>query len=665
LSDANHETQDTTTIQRRECALDLRGFGADGAESERKNVLRALMVSRTGSIVRRRGYDPDAKREVEFDEEVVPEGGDMSIAEAGGVSFLDTHRSYSLRDVIGCVVPGSIRVDADGLSADVELDEEDERARKILRGMAANVSIGYEYTSTERIKRESGIPLVRVTGWRLRELSAVPVGADSGARFVMRGLAALSEPAAELPAEPEPQTEQAQPERQGMTNIANTTPAEPAAAALSGPQTLEAMRYARGLGLGADVAEPLIASAGNMEAALRALLDARNAEQRKQPGPGGTLEPGQDASEKRIEQLGARLAARMHAARSPGIVAPCADAARFASAPLAAIARAHLAACGVHVPEHFGPRRVVELAMKHRSAGPHSTSDFPAALANELHKQLRAIEQVHAPTYQRWAAPKSFVDFRPHPMAAISEDDGLREVAEGDAVTYGTVGDEKETVRAVKYGRKYLLTVETIINDDIGFIAQLTPRFQRRWSAKRNEIVYALLRSNPVMSDGQQFFSAAHANTVVTPTPASPSAEQLEALRRLLSKQTNKLGEKVRYELATYLIPDALRVEFDRLLGRTIQPIVPTDPIGGDAVPLSLGLPYVSDVELDDDPTGYYGFADASERAAEYGQVSEYGDQVFTGWDEERQSYYIHLASSFGFGMNNWRAAAYNAGTSG
>jgi phage head maturation protease len=658
LSDA----QDTTTIQRRQCALDLRGFGADGAELERKNVLRALMVSRTGSIVRRRGYDPDAKREVEFDEEVVPEGADTSIAEAGGVSFLDAHRSYSLRDVIGRVVPGSIRVDADGLSADVELDEEDERARKILRGMAANVSIGYEYTSTERIKRESGIPLVRVTGWRLRELSAVPVGADSGARFVMRGLAALSEPAAELPAESE-QKEQAQLERQGMTTP-NTTPAEPAAAALSGPQTLEAMRYARGLGLGADVAEPLIASAGNMEAALRALLDARNAEQRKQPGPGGTIEPGQDASEKRVEQLGARLAARMHAARSPGIAAPCADAARFASAPLATIARAHLAACGVHVPEHFGPRRVVELAMKHRSAGPHSASDFPAALANELHKQLRAIEQVHAPTYQRIAAPKTFADFRPHPMAAISEDDGLRVVAEGDAVTYGTIADEKETIRAVKYGRKYSLTVETIINDDMGFISQLTPRFQRRWAAKRNEIFYAMLRSNPVMSDGQQFFSAAHNNIVVTPTPAAPSAEQLKALDRLLKKQKNKLGEKVRYELATYLIPDVLRLEFDRLLGRTIQPIVPTDPIGGDAVPLSLGLPYVSDVELDDDPTGYYGFADASERAAEYGQVSEYGDQVFTGWDEERQSYYIHLASSFGCGMNNWRAAAYNAGTS-
>lgn len=616
---------------------------APAEPEERKNRRRVRMVSQEGRFVRRFGYDPDARRFGEYDEELVLSGADLSRVDTAQVSFLDTHRSGSVADVIGRVLPGSARITEDGIEAEVELDEADPRARKILDGFARNVSVGYEYQSVERIGRKDDVPLVRVTRWRLRELSAVPVGADFGAAFRCRGLFDSADPVGDT-----------QPQQEDRS------------VKLTAQQALEAAKYARALGVEADKADELIQAAETMEGALRAILDVKAKEQEQTPGPSvaGRITAGADAADKGREALKARISARLGAAGMALAKGQEVDK-RFADASMTQIVAAHLAGAGVSVPAHATSRQVMELAVGTRGAnGPHSTSDLPNVLADVINNSIMAIEETNPSTFEQWSAPTTFSDFREQRITRLSEDEGLLEVVQGDEITTGTVGDEYESVSALKYGRKYALTLEAILNDNLSAFSQLPARFTQRWRSKRNAIAYAKLLANPTMKDGHAFFSSAHANIVASPTPAAPSTAQLEALRLLLVSQTNKKGQKVRVQPVRYLAPEALSVQFARLLGNTIQPINPIDTTSASlAVPTNLRLPVVHEIELDAAPAGYYCVGPASEMPAVFGQIAGYRLRVRTEWDYDRECFVTSVTDSFGFGLINWRAMAYNPGT--
>ena len=103
--------------------------------------------------------------------------------QSGRAPVLDSHSRYSLDNVMGVVVKGSVRVDKGEGRATVRLSAREDLAgvvSDVRDGIIANVSCGYVIHAFREEKR--GDKLYRVaTDWEPMEVSFVPIGADPDA----------------------------------------------------------------------------------------------------------------------------------------------------------------------------------------------------------------------------------------------------------------------------------------------------------------------------------------------------------------------------------------------------------------------------------------------------------------------------------------------------
>ncbi len=108
-----------------------------------------------------------------------------------GAPFLGVHKSDSLGDVIGSVVPGSARIENGRGVATIKLSSaasDADTITKIREGVIANISVGYLVHASTRIAGEKGQPdVIEISDWEPLEVSAVPIPADPGARIRKHG----------------------------------------------------------------------------------------------------------------------------------------------------------------------------------------------------------------------------------------------------------------------------------------------------------------------------------------------------------------------------------------------------------------------------------------------------------------------------------------------
>lgn len=104
---------------------------------------------------------------------------------AAGMSLLDSHASRSMKDRLGTVVPGSVRIEGGKGYARIKLSRNplaEELFQDLRDGHTFPVSVGYKTHAYEKREGDSNsLPVMRATDWEPMELSAVPVPADSGA----------------------------------------------------------------------------------------------------------------------------------------------------------------------------------------------------------------------------------------------------------------------------------------------------------------------------------------------------------------------------------------------------------------------------------------------------------------------------------------------------
>lgn len=104
---------------------------------------------------------------------------------AGG-PVLDTHDSYSVRDMLGSVVPGSAVVKNGAARAVLQFSmrkEVDGVWQDIRDGRIRNTSVGYRtYAFQEVTPKDGGTPTRTAIDWEPFEISMVPMPADPGAQ---------------------------------------------------------------------------------------------------------------------------------------------------------------------------------------------------------------------------------------------------------------------------------------------------------------------------------------------------------------------------------------------------------------------------------------------------------------------------------------------------
>lgn len=156
-----------------------------------------------------------------------------------------------------------------------------------------------------------------------------------------------------------------------------------------------------------------------------------------------------------------------------------------------------------------------------------TTSDFPVVLENTMHKLVLRGFEAQESTYQRICKIGDVTDFRAWNRLVPGMIGNLDGVDEHGAYKDKSLPDaEKNPITATRKGNIISVTPETLVNDDIGYLADLATSFGMAGPRTIDRAVYALLEANPLLSDGVALFASGHGN--LAGSGAAPSVTTID-----------------------------------------------------------------------------------------------------------------------------------------
>lgn len=483
-----------------------------------------------------------------------PQHVDMSRMEQGA-PVLNAHSRYDVRDVIGVVERAWIE-NGEGRAVVRFSDRDDVEPiwRDVQAGILRNVSVGYFSRKVEITEQANELPVHRAVDWQPFEVSMVPVGADAGAGT--RSQTGQPGQACEFisltPAGVATHQERTMPEATPVADpsAAPITP-EAVRAAQQAAQIAERTRISeiteqvRAAKLGDDLAKDMIARGIDTGTAAREILAKLvEAEKSTETRAHVDIYTVSDETENRRAAMAEAIFHRV----LPGRALP--DRARdFRHMSLLRMAEESLIAQGVRV------RGLPAMEIAARAM--HSSSDFPAVLANVMNKRLQAAYVENVPSYTMWArrAPNA-PDFKEISVMQLSGMPDLLKVNESGEIKFGQVSDGKESYRVLTYARAIALTRQSIINDDLRAFDRVSAGFSGAARRLENRLVYAQLTSNPTMGDGIALFNASHGN--LAGSGAAISATTLGAGRTAMRLQKGLQQEELNIAPRFLIVPATL-----------------------------------------------------------------------------------------------------------
>jgi hypothetical protein len=198
-----------------------------------------------------------------------------------------------------------------------------------------------------------------------------------------------------------------------------------------------------------------------------------------------------------------------------------------------------------------------------------TTSDFPQSLGTAVGRFVLAPYSLPAEGVMVCARDRAVPDFKQQTFLRLSSPTTLLEKPETAEAKYGYVVENYEVGSLKRWSEGFSISYEARVNDDKGVLAQLPT--QLGVAARRHEIqsIVALLDSNsrtgPLMSDGTALFTTGHGTT--TGTLAAPDEAHLTAGMLAIDSQTDASGNKIGIRPTLFLVPSALRVAVNKLVG--------------------------------------------------------------------------------------------------
>lgn len=501
------------------------------------------LVAATGYPVRRYDWESGTS----YFEQLAIDAGAINgeRVEAGVAPLLDAHSSWAISDQLGQIL--SWRVEGGELITLVKFGLS-ERAvaveADVAAGILRGVSVGYRRDELlKEAPRADKLPTYTVTRWTLLEVSMVPIPADpaSGVRSengfhpcsiienrmgaaddappanpeedqTMRFRNQLLGGAAQATFSPdmgaggggEQQTdERTAPDAEQRSA---PTPTNANAVRMTAAQAIDFAEQARGFGV--DVAQARTwADTMTPDAARSALLDAASGVQRRDAPhtPEQSTVRTQILQDERETHRSAIENAIQHRF-NPSV--ELTEAGRdYRGMTLLEMARANIERNGGKT-RGLGKRELADMALSRQ----HSTSDFPNVLSNVTRATLRGGYTEAPSTFKRWQRRATVSDFRQVSRLQMGSAPSFLLVPEGGEFKMGTIGDGKEVYALATYGRKFAITRQTLINDDVDAFTRIPSLFGAAAARFESDAAYAPLIANPNMADGVPLFHASHGN---------------------------------------------------------------------------------------------------------------------------------------------------------
>ncbi|OUP12544.1 phage major capsid protein [Anaeromassilibacillus sp. An200] len=419
----------------------------------------------------------------------------------------------------------------------IELDTDDPDAQrlqgKLERGMLSGVSVGCKVNQWLELAAGDTSPDGRIEGpaslgiqWTPYEISLEPVPADATV-----GLGRAMEMETER-------------EANSMGNItrneSGTIPAQSAPAAQEAPAAEDPVLAERRR---ATEIETLCRSFGedpgayiregtSVETVRAAILDRLSQER--------TPIVGRSSAETRGVQVTTDEGDKLRAAATDGLLLrsgvfvehPADGAREFRGMGIQDVARECLRVSGENAA------RLSADEVLRRSLTPDSA--FVSITSNAANRAVLGAMQ-HAPTtYQAWTSVGSAKDFKPTNIYEVNDGGTLREIPQSGEFTEAKLSDAPVAVRQlITVGKMLSFTRQMFINDEFDLILRMVTAHVQAFQRGINQAVYALLKANPAMLDGDQLFSSAHKNLG---TAAAPGTDSFSEARLLMRRQTEADG---------------------------------------------------------------------------------------------------------------------------
>lgn len=578
---------------------DIMAFSRAGdlASFDAENLTVEAVISTFSDVQRR-----DARGN--YIERLDPAGLDTSQLE--GAPLLDGHSQGSARDIVGAVE--SFRIESGVLMATLRLSGADDaqgivtRIReKTLRG----VSVGYTVRKwVESTDPQTKCRIRTATNWQIFEVSAVPIAADSGAKF--RG--------------------------DEMNTHAESNPDEAI-------QTRAAIRQiARSANLSAEWADIQIDAGSDLLTTRAAAFE----EMLKKPKTRiRVVAPTDDPlaiQTRRADALYARVSG----------IAPKDEARPYMVETLRDMARASVEAIGVST-RGMNPDELFRAAM-------HTTSDFPQLLTSTGNRTLMAAYQAAQSPLKQMVRQSTMADFRPSTRLKLSDVALLEKVTESGEITHTTRGEATETYSLDTYATQFAISRKALINDDLGAFRDWGQTAGRMAAETEANLLLTLLLSNPTMGeDSKALFHADHGNLAGTGTTIDIA--NLDGARKAMRGMTSLDGTTPINATAKFLI---VGPELETTAEQVLASIYATTV--SDVNPFTNKLTLLVEPRITD--ASWYLFADpAVLPVLEYSYLSSaQGPQMASreGWDVLGMEFRVVL--DFGAGAIDWRGAYRNAG---
>lgn len=476
-----------------------------------------------------------------------------------GIAVLDNHDRYSgTKGQIG-VVENYRFEKGQGFATvrfskrkDVEENQWQDAKDGILRG----ISVGYKVHKYEITKEDGKRAVYTATDWEVLEVSFAPVQADPNSAVRASTSSATDNSNKNSDNSQNPHTMNELQKRALAAGLAITATLEEVVRAESAKQEAEEAKLVqarkeaaeaerkrheeiteavRAVKLDDKFAAKLIKDGKSIDE-CRALIIAEKAKENPEiDGANRGATVGKEQIEKSRKAAEDAVIHRLHGGELS------AEAREFRGHSLIDLARHFLQENGVNTNQ-LSRQDIAKMSLGlANSRGYHSTSDFPNILAAVVNKTLRKAYDMQTRTFNPFVRKTTNPDFKTITRAQLSGlVGGFDVIAEGGEYKHASFSDGKETYSLVKYGKKFTITWEALINDDLSAFDRIPSAIAAKAVQKQSDIVYGILTGNPNMSDAVALFHANHGNLAGAGTTI-PNG--IAAARAAMRKQTDPNGD--------------------------------------------------------------------------------------------------------------------------
>lgn len=190
------------------------------------------------------------------------------------------------------------------------------------------------------------------------------------------------------------------------------------------------------------------------------------------------------------------------------------------------------------------------------SAFTHSSSDFPLLLGDTAQKALKRGYEESPEVFPQFTRAVTLTDFKPTSLAGLGRFSGLDLIPANGEYKFGTFNESGSSLRLATYGKMFGISRQAIINDDLNAMVDVPRKMGQAAKRTVGDAVFALLTSNPVLSDGIALFHASHNNLVGVGTAISTTT--VDGVRVLMATQKDTDGRIVRVPLKFLIVPVGL-----------------------------------------------------------------------------------------------------------